>query len=94
MSAQVTLHELTHALAFSPSLFGYFRDASGLPRVPRNSEYWGQPISINGMPLFKRSGVIGRCHASTNFICEVRGRCTTAARLQDTISGLAAETNV
>ena len=31
------LHELTHVLVFSSSLFNYFRDDSGVERTPRNS---------------------------------------------------------
>jgi leishmanolysin-like peptidase len=35
------LHELTHVLVFSSSLFPYFRDDAGMPRTPRNK--WGDP---------------------------------------------------
>ena len=35
------LHELTHVLAFSSSLFPYYRDDSGAARTPRDS--WGDP---------------------------------------------------
>jgi hypothetical protein len=36
----ITLHEMTHVLAFSDSLFPYFRDAAGEPRVPRAESNW------------------------------------------------------
>lgn len=35
------MHELTHVLVFSSSLFPYFRDESGEARTPRDS--WGDP---------------------------------------------------
>ncbi|GAQ86824.1 Leishmanolysin-like peptidase [Klebsormidium nitens] len=36
----ITLHEMTHVLAFSDSLFPYFRDENGDPRVPRADSGW------------------------------------------------------
>ena len=38
------LHELTHVLAFSSSLFPYFRDDAGVPRTARDS--YGYPADI------------------------------------------------
>ena len=35
------LHELTHVLAFSSSLFPYYRDDAGVERTPRDT--WGDP---------------------------------------------------
>lgn len=36
----ITLHEMTHVLAFSDSLFPYYRDENGDPRVPRKEDGW------------------------------------------------------
>jgi hypothetical protein len=40
LQLMITLHEMTHVLAFSDSLFPYFRDAAGEPRVPRAESNW------------------------------------------------------
>ena len=41
---QATVHELTHASMFTRSLYPYWRDASGNPRVTRNATNGGTPV--------------------------------------------------
>ncbi len=42
---ELTKHEAAHALAFASSLFAFWRDSSGTPRTPRDSN--GIPMSFD-----------------------------------------------
>ncbi|OLP87691.1 Leishmanolysin-like peptidase [Symbiodinium microadriaticum] len=44
----VAIHEILHSMAFSSSLFPFFRDVLGAPRTPRDEE-WGLPPMQDGM---------------------------------------------
>jgi len=67
----LVIHEMTHSLVFSSNLYPFFRNSSGEPRTPRDSN--GSPPSVDGRPVASTNTVATfteRGHTVTKIVTE------------------------